>query len=224
MKPVQKVIHYILWNQIAFPRENESKQDQVRQQNSPIRPEPIQQMVPIYSFGKAGDQMSDIGAVISFPLHDIGLLPDYFFRRSDQHFTPEDFDLSGSVKPIVIYRSKPIPGAEDHVDDSRAMNYLCQPMAEFDSGLIPASSADAKDLMNMLRSNHEIEVLSVPRDPSVMVKCISAAEQDRHPVCFQQIDHGPIKRDSFPLSHTISARQNRKVRLSKVENNLYGYQ
>jgi hypothetical protein len=175
-------------------------------------------MVPIYSFGKAGDQMSDIGTVISFPFHNIGLLPDYFFRRSDPHFTPENFGLSGSTKPIVIYRSKPVPGTEDHVDQSRAMNYPCQPMAEFDSRLIPGFSADAKDLMNMLRSNHEIEVFGIPRDPSVMVECVSTAEQKRHPVCFQQIDRGPVKRDSFPLSHAISARQNRKVRLSKIEN------
>ena len=215
MKPEQKLIHYILGNQIAVSGENESKQDQMRQQHPPIRPESIQQMAPIYSFGKAGDQMSNIGAIISFSLHDIGLLPDHFFGRSDLYFAPENFDRSGSAKPIIIHGSEPISSAKDHVDHSRAINYFRQPMAEFDARFVSGFSADAKDSMNMRRPNHEIEVFRVSWDPGVMMKRVGATEQERNPVFLQQIDNSAIERGSLPLSHAISARLNRRVRLSK---------
>jgi hypothetical protein len=58
-----------------------------------------------------------------------------------------------------------------------------------------------------------------------MMKRVSACEQERHLVSFQQIDHSFVKRDFVPRSlKLISARQNRKVRSLKLEMFKYAYQ
>jgi hypothetical protein len=64
-------------------------------------------MFPIDFMGALQQRMSDISAVKTFSLHDVGFLPKDLFEWRDSHRCVQDDASQRTRKPRIIYHAEP---------------------------------------------------------------------------------------------------------------------
>src|SRR5258707_1954965 len=93
-------------------RVDKTKQDQVCEQDSPVRSESSDQARPVDLFGAREEQMHEVRAVKTLPLHDERLGPDHLLDRAELDGNAERFAVRAVLEPPGVHARNPIAGIE----------------------------------------------------------------------------------------------------------------
>src|SRR5579883_3561645 len=115
-------------NPVALGGIDEAEQDQMGEQQMPMRAEAAQQVFPIEYGSASAEQVNDVRSIETLAFHDVGLLPNQLFGGTEQG--ADRFQANRVREPVVVHRAKTIPGGEDHVDEIISTEGFTQPMRE----------------------------------------------------------------------------------------------
>ena len=150
-----------------FTRVNVVEQDQVAEQHTPIRTEPLDQMLPIEFLYAAQQNMRNIGAIESFALHDVRFHPENFFRCAKFHCQTEKVSIMRSIEPGIVDFTKSIPGTKNQINAIATTFGFGQPMWKYFFRLIAGASKCIESCTNMGGPEVQIEVFRLTRNTGI---------------------------------------------------------
>src|SRR5262245_21968946 len=129
------------------------------QQDAPVRAESGDQAVPIEAPPAGADQVRDVRAVVSLPLHDESLGPDHLLRWRHAHGHTQHEGSLTVGEPFVVDLGHTIARAVDDVDAVAVDLRLAEPVRKRQVRLEARRRQSLQDRQRIAPAHEEVEVL-----------------------------------------------------------------
>ena len=162
---IQQPVHHIGGDARALRWINIAEENEVAQEDAPVRSETIEHPRPIQTSPVRADEVGDIRTIITFTLHHKGFRPDGFFHRAELNRQAEDLGVDGVCKPNVIDFGYTVAGAENNIDEVFPRVSLGEPawISHFRS--IACRRQNVEDARTLPRSNEKVDILRMAHYP-----------------------------------------------------------
>jgi hypothetical protein len=165
---MQQSIDNLRWDQVPLRWIDIPKQDQVAQENAPMRTKAIYQALPVQPVGPPQQQMRNVATIVTLTLHDKSLAPDHFFRWAEFYRESEDPTGHRMLKPQIVNFTQSVARIENDIDKEIIVKDLSQPMGKRQFHLKASILEDLENAVQIASLNEEIHIFRRP--PHVCVK------------------------------------------------------
>src|SRR5262245_61100038 len=127
------------------------------EQDRPVGTKTRQEPIPVHIRCATKDQMGDVRAVESLPLHNKRLHPDHFFGRTQADFQTENLCWPCPFEPEIVHTAEAIAGPENDVDRFAIAKNFAQPVR---MNLLHMTARTSKNLQSgaeILRPDEQIK-------------------------------------------------------------------
>src|SRR5215510_3375452 len=123
-------------------------------------------------------QVSDVGAIKSFPLHNERLAPNHFLRRADLYRAIKHLARRSVFKPQRIDLTEPIAQAKNDIDELVCAMNFAEPVGKIELRAEAVSIEEGKNSFPIPAVDKQIQVFEMPARVSIEFKGVPPAQKD----------------------------------------------